>query len=87
MCEVTKVLPDDSGKVRNVEVMVKPKQSGSGPYISTRPILLTRHVNNLIVLEPADEQAKVLGELHLGPQQGVAAVQQEGQCVQEHEIE
>ena len=87
MCEVTKALPDDSNKVRNVEVMVKPKQSGSGPYISTRPIFLNRHVNNLIVLEPADEQVKDLGELHHGPQHGATDVQQEGQVVQEQEID
>ena len=53
MCEVAKVFPDESGKVRNVEIMVKPKQSGAGPYISIKPVYLRRHVNNLIVIVPA----------------------------------
>ena len=48
------MFPDDDGKVRNVEVMVKPKQGGSTKYVSTKPIYLTRHVNNLIVIESAD---------------------------------
>ena len=43
--------------------VVKPKQSGSGPYITTNPIFLNRHVSNIIVLVPANER-----ELH-EPQQ------------------
>ena len=56
LCKVTNVFPDERGKVRNVEVMVKPKQSGVGPYIVTKPIMLSRHVCNLMVIVPADEQ-------------------------------
>ena len=56
LCEVTKAMKDERDKVRNVQVMVKPKQSGSGPYIGTKPIYLNRHVNNLIVLVPVGER-------------------------------
>ena len=56
LCRVTNVSPDGNGKVRNVEVMVKPRQSGVGPYLPTKPIKLTRHVCNLIVIVPADEK-------------------------------
>ena len=56
MCKVTRVFPDNKGKVRNVEVMVKPRQGGSGPYTPSKPIYLTRHVCNLIVIVPVDEE-------------------------------
>ena len=59
LCEVTKTMKDGRNKVRNVEIVVKPKQSGSGPYITTSPIFLNRHVSNIIVLVPANER-----ELH-----------------------
>ena len=75
LCKVAQVFPDDRGKVRNVQVMVKPKQGGTGPYVSTKPIYLNRHVNNLIVLVPVDEQDDQLGELQ-GPQQPIDDVQQ-----------
>ena len=55
LCKVTAVFPDDNGKVRNVEVMVKPKQSGVGPYIATKPIKMNKHVCNLVVIVPVDE--------------------------------
>ena len=82
LCEVAQVFPDDDGKVRNVQVMIKPKQSGTGPYISTKPIYLSRHVNNLIVLVPADEREDQLGVLH-GPQQDQG---QQGQ-VQDEDVD
>ena len=62
MCEVVKPLPDRSKKVRNVEVLVKPKQGGSGEYISSKPIIIRRHVSNLIVLVPTEDRP----ELSLG---------------------
>ena len=89
LCEVTKVFPDESGKVRNVEIMVKPKQSGTGPYVSTKPIYVRRHVNNLIVIVPADEREDQLGELH-GPQQALADDQvgdQADPTVQDDEVD
>ena len=57
LCKVTKVFPDTYGKVRNVQVMVKPKQSGVGPFVSSNPIYLVRHVCNLIVIVPVEEDA------------------------------
>ena len=38
LCEVAKVFQDDGRKVRNVQVMVKPRQGGAYPYISTKLI-------------------------------------------------
>ena len=48
--------PDEHGKVRNVRVMVKPRQGGSAHYVPTKPIYLNRHVSNLILLLPAEER-------------------------------
>ena len=52
-------MKDGENKVRNVQIVVKPRQSGAGPYIATSPIFLNRHVSNIIVLVPANER-----ELH-----------------------
>jgi len=62
MCEVVKTLPDRNNKVRNVEVMVKPKLSGTGEYVSTKPIIVRRHVSNIMVLVPTEDRP----ELSLG---------------------
>ena len=56
LCKVSQVFPDSDGKVRNVMVMVKPRQGGSTKYVPTKPIYLTRHVSNLMVIESADDQ-------------------------------
>ena len=56
LCEVTKAMKDERNKVRNVQIVVKPKQSGTGLYIATTPIFLNRHVSNIIVLVPANER-------------------------------
>ena len=56
LCRVSKVFPDSQGKVRNVEVNVKPRQGGSMDYLATKPITLNRHVSNIIVLVPAEDQ-------------------------------
>ena len=79
LCEVTKAMKDGSNKVRNVQIVVKPKQSGSGPYITTKPIFINRHVSNIIVLVPANER-----ELH-EPQQ--VQVRREGDHVQHDVVE
>ena len=55
LAKVTACYPDTKGKVRNVELMVKPKQGGKGAYVSTAPVYLKRHVNSLILLVPSDE--------------------------------
>ena len=48
--------PDRHGKVRNVEIEVKPRQSGDTSYIPTPSILIKRHVNNVVILIPAEDQ-------------------------------
>ena len=67
LCEVASVCPDKHGKVRNVRVMVKPRQGGSAQYVPTKPIYLSRHVSNLILLLPAEERgdsaAQIGGDL------------------------
>ena len=45
-----------------VEVMVKPKLSGTGEYVSTKPIIVRRHVSNIMVLVPTEDRP----ELSLG---------------------
>ena len=50
ICRVSNIFPDQRGKVQNVEVTIKPKQSGSGPYLAAKPITLNKHVCNLIVI-------------------------------------
>ena len=57
LCEVVKVFPNGKGQVRNVAVVVKAKQGGSGSYVATPPIEIKRHVSNLILLVPAEERA------------------------------
>ena len=55
IARVTVPYPDQLGRVRNVELMVKPKQGPTGDYIPTAPIYIKRHVNNIVVLVPAEE--------------------------------
>ena len=56
MCLINSVSPDDSSKVRNVEVLVKPKQGGSKNYVPTKPVYLKRHVSNLVLLLPDEDR-------------------------------
>ena len=55
IARVSECYPDRYGRVRNVELMVKPRQGPNGEYISTPAIYIKRHVNNIIVLVPAEE--------------------------------
>ena len=66
-------------KKTRLEIVVKPKQSGSGPYITTSPIFLNRHVSNIIVLVPANER-----ELHESQQVHVGC---DGGHVQDQVVE
>jgi hypothetical protein len=52
---VTSTFPDEHGVVRNVEVKVSPKQDSSMVYRPTAPNYLKRHVSNLVVLVPKEE--------------------------------
>ena len=56
---MTETYEDKNKVVRNVEVMVKPKQEGKGRFQSTKPIYLQRHVSNLIVIVPVDENEEI----------------------------
>ena len=85
LCEVTKTMKDDKDKVRNVEVAVKAKQSGSGPYIATKPIILNRHVNNIIVLVPANEREPQ--QVHGDSEGGGGDVQLDVDGQQVHEVD
>ena len=58
------VYPDRFGNVRNVEVIVKPTQDGSIRYKSSVGQRLKRHVNNLVVLVPVEDQFN--GDVHVG---------------------
>ena len=55
LAKVSATYPDDKGKVRNVELLVKPKQGATGDYVPTAPTYVKRHVQNLILLVPVDE--------------------------------
>ena len=54
-CRVSAVYPDKSNIVRNVEVLTVPKQDGSRVYHPQALSRMKRHVNNLILIQPADE--------------------------------
>ena len=56
LCKVASVSPDDQGRVRNVSVMVKPRQGGSPHYVPVKPMYLNRHVSNLVLLIPAEDR-------------------------------
>ena len=56
LARVNEVYPDDKGLVRNVEVAVSTNIDGSVKYKPSQCNLLKRHVSNLIVLVPADEE-------------------------------
>ena len=56
ICRVSNVFPDEKGVVRNVEVKVVPTQTGSKNYKPVKPNYLQRHVSNLLVLVPAEDQ-------------------------------
>ena len=55
IARVSECYPDRNGRVRNVELMVKPRQGTSAEYVPTVPIYIRRHVNNLIVLVPSED--------------------------------
>ena len=55
------VFPDRLGNVRNVEILVKLLQDGSRQYVPSAGMRLRRHVNNVLVLVPVEDQSN--GEL------------------------
>ena len=58
LARVSCCYPDRWGKVRNVELLVKPRQGANGDYVGSAPLYLKRHVQNLILLVPCDENDK-----------------------------
>ena len=56
--KVSATFPDRRGCVRNVEVIVVPAQDGSIKYKPVKPNHLKRHVSNLIVIVPIEDQNK-----------------------------
>ena len=57
LCKVIGVHPDRNGVVRNVDVEVPAKYDGLKEYGYQKPSVLTRHVSNLVVLLPVDEDS------------------------------
>ena len=55
---MSQVYPDDNGRVRNVEVKVSGKQDSSLRYNPGSPSFLNRHVSNLILLVPAEDNSE-----------------------------
>ena len=62
LAKVTCTYPDRNNRVRNVELLVKPKQGGSPDYVPTPPIYVKRHVSNVVLLVPATEDNGVTQE-------------------------
>ena len=56
LARVTATFPDKHENVRNVEVKVVPSQGRSRDYQSVKPNYLKRHVSNLIVIVPVEDQ-------------------------------
>ena len=56
LARVHKCYPDRHNRVRNVELIVKSRQGSMGPYVPTQPIIIRRHVNNVVVLVAVEEQ-------------------------------
>ena len=56
MCKVCDTFPDNHGVIRNVEVSVAPKCDGSKVYKPQAVTKLKRHVSNLIVIVPVEEE-------------------------------
>ena len=56
LAKVTATFPDKHQNVRNVEVKVVPSQDGSKNYQPVKPNYLKRHVSNLLVIVPVEDQ-------------------------------
>ena len=67
LVKVISCYPDSHGKVRNVELLVKPRQGAGGDYISSAPIHVKRHVQNLVLLVPIEEQSEISAKIHVAP--------------------
>ena len=66
-CRVSNIFPDKSNVVRNVEVLAANQQDGSASYHPQNLSRLKRHVSNLIVIVPVDEEESSSGVRLLDP--------------------
>ena len=64
-CRVSKVFPDKHGVVRNVEILVAHRQDGSRTYHPQALSRLNRHVGNLIVIKPVEEELEPANDSEL----------------------
>ena len=55
LARVTEIYPDAHGRVRNVELAIKPHQSGSPTYTPTAPIHVKRHSGSVVVIVPVED--------------------------------
>ena len=62
LAKVVDVFPDKHGVVRNVAIAVAPKFDGSKKFKPKALFKLRRHVSNLIVIVPVDENSEVLDQ-------------------------
>ena len=56
LARVTATFPDRRGKVRNVEIKVVPSPDKGKHYAPIKPNFLKRHVSNLVVIVPVEDQ-------------------------------
>ena len=82
LARVTTTFPDRRGKVRNVEVRVVPSRDSSRKYKPVQPNYLKRHVSNLIVLVPAEDQVGVENDSKIGG----TSEDNESNVVEENEV-
>ena len=63
LCRVVKVLPDDTGTVRTVEVALRPRNKKEKllPYKSKKPFIIPVGVQRLALLVPTDELPELQG--------------------------
>ena len=81
LARVTATFPDRRGKVRNVEVRVVRSRDSSRNYKPVQSNYLKRHVSNLIVLVPAEDQVKVDND-----SKGEDVSENEANMVKENEV-
>ena len=62
ICKVSDTFPDNHGVIRNVELSVVPKCDGSKVYKPQAVTKLKRHVSNLIVIVPVEEETSPIND-------------------------
>ena len=65
MCKVVETYPDEKNVVRNVKVVMPPPSLDDGSKVYKKGfamIEVKRHVSNLIVIVPNDDEENAIGE-------------------------